>query len=838
VIEMLAQHLITKPVFDTLFAESKFTEENPVSIAMELVLEQLQQHNLDSESGSLSKFYESVKRRVADVKTADGRQQLVVELYGTFFRTAFPKLTQRLGIVYTPLEVVDFIIHSTNDVLKEEFGKTIGSEGVHILDPFVGTGTFITRLLQSGVIKKEQLKAKFENEIHANEIVLLAYYIAAVNIESIYQERSGNEKYKPFSGLVLTDTFHLYEQDRDLIAELFTDNSDRRTNQKELDVRVVMGNPPYSSGQTSGNDDAANTSYPHLEESIERTYAADSKAANKNSLYDSYIKAFRWASERIGDEGVVSFVTGAGWLDGTGMDGMRKCLAEEFSKLYIFHLRGNQRTQGETSRKEGGKIFGSGSRSPIAISILVKNPKSSQKGEIFFHDIGDYLDRSQKLGIIKNFKSVNGISENNLWKKIIPDEDNNWINQGDRQFNKFIQIGNKKDEAASTIFKIYSCGLKTNRDSWTYNFSKQKLSENIHTLIDNYNQEVSKKRDNKNYKENNDPSYVKWDDDLRTRLNKLEQGEFAQSSIYLSHYRPFQKQWVYFNRHFNARVYQQPKIFPISDTKNRCICVTGVGASKSFSALMTDSLPNLHLMDSGQCFPLKTFEKNTIEGGLFDNSENEDEYIERDGISNEGFAHFQAAYKGASFNKEDLFYYIYGILHSPEYKERFQNNLAKALPRIPAVKKFDAFMEFSLAGRELADLHVGFEDVEPYPFKQQGELRLIHDIPKNLYAVKKMKFAGKMRDKDKSRLIYNNNFTIEVPLEAYDYVVNGRPALEWVMDRQMVSVDKDSGIRNDPNDYANETMNDPEYPLTLFRKVIRVSLDTMRIVKGLPALEI
>lgn len=345
-IEMLAQHLITRPVFDALFKGSQFTKQNPVSRAMETVLGQLHEHNLAKESESLSKFYASVERRAADVVTANGRQELIYKLYDSFFKGAFPVLTQRLGIVYTPVEVVDFIIHSVNDVLKAQFGQTLGSEGVHILDPFTGTGTFITRLLQSGLIAPEELARKYREEIHANEIVLLAYYIAAINIETVYHELAQGElsedaPYEPFGGILLTDTFQMYEQERDMVANLLPDNSERRTRQKALDIRVIIGNPPYSAKQGSANDNAANIAYSQLDTKIRDTYAAHSSATLKNSLYDSYIRAFRWASDRISNAGVMAFVTNAGWIDGNAADGLRKCLSEEFSDLYIFHLRGN-----------------------------------------------------------------------------------------------------------------------------------------------------------------------------------------------------------------------------------------------------------------------------------------------------------------------------------------------------------------------------------------------------------------------------------------------------------------------------------------------------------------
>lgn len=851
-IEMLAQHLITRPVFDALFKGSRFTKENPVSRAMEIVLGQLDEHNLSKESDSLAKFYASVERRAEGVITAQGRQTLITELYDKFFRNAFPVLTARLGIVYTPVEVVDFIIHSVNDVLKAQFGQTLGSKGVHILDPFTGTGTFITRLLQSGLIAQDELEHKYKHEIHANEIVLLAYYIAAINIETVYHEMaygtlSANAPYDPFEGILLTDTFQMYEQERDMVANLLPDNSERRTRQKALDIRVIIGNPPYSAGQKSENDNAKNVGYPGLDGRIRDTYAAASSATLQKALYDSYIRAIRWASDRIGDAGVMAYVTNAGWIDGTATDGLRKCLAEEFSDLYVFHLRGNQRTSGELSRKEGGKIFGSGSRAPISISVFVKNPDAEEHGRIHFHNIGDYLDQKQKLNIIRDFRSVTGIQDVNGWTSITPDQNNDWLDQVDRSFDKFPVIGAKRGHEEG-LFANYSQGVLSARDSWAYNASKSKLATNMGRMIDTYNAEVARYEAVGQPKDVgkfviDDARKISWTRGLKTSLSRGYRADFEGGSIVPSMYRPFMPQWQYFDRRLNELVYQMPRIFPTADASNLVIQTSGVGIRSGFSALMTERLPNFHNMDTGQCYSLYLYEKAAPDDGMFATKEEGPTHTRRDAITNDGLAHFQAAYPSETISKEDLFYYIYGLLHSPDYRERFKNNLAKALPRIPAVKTFADFAAFRDAGRALGDLHVNFENVEPYmvTFKE-GTHDLIPEAqadPVKFYRVKKMKFGGKGKEKDKTTVIYNDNITMQnIPLEAYDYVVNGKPALEWVMERQVVKQDKASGIVNDANDYANETVGDPRYPMELFQRVITVSLETMQIVNRLPKLDI
>ena len=841
VIEMLAQHLITKPVFDALFKEYSFASNNPVSQAMQNILKILQEHRLEKEADTLEAFYASVQMRAEGIDDAQAKQKIVIELYDKFFRNAFPKMTERLGIVYTPVEVVDFIIHSVNDVLQDEFGQTLGSKGVHIIDPFTGTGTFITRMLQSGLISKEALPYKYKHEIHANEIVLLAYYIAAVNIEAVYHSLVGG-KYQPFEGICLTDTFQLYEKE-DAISELLADNSDRRKRQKELDIRVIVGNPPYSIGQKSENDNSENVQYPYLDQSIRNTYGKSSKAIQQKALYDSYIRAIRWGTDRIGKSGILAYVSSAGWLEGNAMDGMRKCLAEEFSSIYIFHLRGNQRTSGELSKKEGGKVFGSGSRTPIAISILVKNVLSKDQGNIYFLDIGDYLSQSKKLSIINKFKSINGISKVNQWKLITPNKYCDWLNQRNNIFNKFIEIGNKKEKSATAIFDNYSNGIVTNRDAWCYNFSTENLTKNVKSMIEFYNDQILElqKRIPANINDferliDTNPKNISWSRALKNYGKKGVILIFQEKSITNSIYRPFTKQKLYFNRNLNEMVYQMPHIFPKSKSKNMVICVSGNGARNGLSSLMVDTICDLNMLEAGaQCFPLKLYEESipTFQSELFNKQNTNEAYTVKDGISDAGLKHFERSYPSEKITKEDLFYYIYGLLHSEEYRTRYSDNLSKQLPRVPCVKKPEDFWAFSKAGRKLGDLHVNYEIVDCYPVKLETSQKKLKGDD---FRVTKMKFSNKA---DKSTVVYNHNITIkDIPLEAYEYVVNGKSALEWVMERQCVKTDKESGIVNDANLYATETVGDAAYPLKLFQRVITVSMETMKIVKDLPKLEI
>ncbi|MEZ0001620.1 DEAD/DEAH box helicase [Sinorhizobium fredii] len=856
-IEMLAQHIITRPVFEALFENYSFAQNNPVSKAMQSVLEALHEHNLEKETESLHNFYDSVKRRAAGTDKADAKQKIIVELYDKFFRNAFPRMTERLGIVYTPVEVVDFIIHSVNEVLQSEFGQTLGSQGVHILDPFTGTGTFITRLLQSGLIKPEELEHKYRNEVHANEIVLLAYYIAAINIEATYHGVAGGD-YVPFEGICLTDTFQLYEQERDLISDLMADNSNRRSRQKELDIRVIVGNPPYSIGQSSANDNNRNLAYPLLDARIEKTYAKRSAMTSVKNIYDSYIRAIRWASDRIGDAGVIGFVTNAGFLESTSSDGLRKCLVDEFSSIYVFHLRGNQRTSGDLSKREGGKIFGSGSRTPVAITLMVKNPNAAQQGRINFHDIGDYLSREEKLAIVSRFGSISGIDRENEWRTITPDEHGDWLNQRDKSFDAFLALGDKKSDQA-VIFDNFSLGVASGRDSWAYNHSRSAVAHNMKAMIEFYNTELV--RFNAAYPHadrktrdtavesfiNTDTSKISWTRALKGDLAKGKHFAFDDAYLSPSLYRPFTGQWLYYNRVFNEMVYQMPRIFPDATAQNRAIMVKGNWRGDGQLALMTDRVACLQPDGGAQCFPRYLYDEKAAktddsQGDLLTASADDPgDRQRRDAITDEGLAHFRAAYPGETITKDDLFHYVYGVLHSEDYRVRFADNLSKQLPRVPAVKKAADFWAFVEAGRELGNLHCGYEQVEPYPITiAQGDLRLANiSDPERFYRVEQMKFAGKRPKLDKTTVIYNANITMTgIPLEAYAYVVNGKPALEWVMERQCVKTDKASGIVNDANRYAVETVGDPAYPLKLFQRVITVSLETVKIVNSLPELDI
>lgn len=807
-IEMLAQHLVTRPVFEALFENYSFTKSNPISKAMQSIIDILDNGSTKTFDKEMESFYLEVKNKVSGINNFEGKQQIIKELYDKFFNHAFPKVADRLGIVYTPIEVVDFIINSVDEVLKQEFGKSISDEGINILDPFTGTGTFIVRLLQSGLIKKEDFIRKYTKELHANELVLLAYYIATINIEEAFHYITG-ANYKTFEGALLTDTFQMYENEGRFEEIILSENYLRIKKQKESKINVIIGNPPYSVGQGSENDNNQNLDYPSLDKSISDTYAKHTTGKLKKSLYDSYVRAFRWATDRIGNNnGIIAFVTNGSFIDGNTADGFRKCLYDEFTTIYCFNLKGNQRTSGEVSRKEGGKIFGSGSRTPVAISILVRNIDKN-KHEIKYNDIGNYHSREEKLNIIKGYLSIAGVK----WEIINPNLSHDWIDKRSGDFDKFITLGDKSENKSLKVFDKYSQGVLTSRDSWVLNFNKIELEKNVSKLVSYYNSELSRLQNLDKVEIlnslNTDPKLISWSRALKSDLAKGKKLNLQKNAIVTSSYRPFVKMHCYFDRSLNEMVYLMNDIFPKDNIDNLVISCTGIGANKEFSCLMTNCLPNFHFHDTGQCFPICYFDQNEIKSAINVNFKNEILLKLNKDISD-----------------KEIFFYVYGILHSKEYRSRFLNDLSKMIPRIPFAKDFWAF---SIAGQELANLHLNYETVEPYKLEEVS-IKPPKDL-KSFYKVTKMKFPKK---DEKSSIIYNGNVTLKgIPIEAYDYIVNGKSAIEWIMERYQVKTDKDSGILNDPNEYSD----DPRYIIDLLKRIVTVSIETMKIVNSLPPLE-
>lgn len=807
-IEMLTQHLITLPIFDALFGEYSFVKNNPVSSAMEQIVEELSQFGFEKEQKELQPFYDSVRLRAEGIDNAQAKQKIIITLYDKFFSTGFKSTTERLGIVFTPVEVVDFIVKSVDVVLRKHFGKTLASENVHILDPFTGTGTFITRtlhylksLMDSGEITFDDILRKYTQELHANEIVLLSYYIAAINIEAVFDEINGDEPYTPFEGIVLTDTFESTETEDTLDDSFFGTNDKRLKRQQEKPITAIIGNPPYSIGQTNANDNNKNISYPKLEKRLEETYVVKSSTTLTKGLYDSYVKAFRWASDRLKNQGVIGFVTNGNYLNTNSADGLRAGLYEEFNHLYIFNLRGDQRTLGEQSRREGGKIFGSGSRTPVAISILVKD--GSDCHELHYHDIGDYLSQKEKLAIISGFGDVSQLD----WQEIIPDENDDWLNQRDPNYQKYSDLSQE-------VFLSSAIGIATNRDIWVSGFSKNRVCKNSERLIRNYNNERLAYRNNSadelKLLLNRQDNYIKWTRKLEQLVARNQEITFNSNNIKLSLYRPFTKKWLYYQNEVIESPGQWQKKF---GQENIVIVTTGRGTSRDFSVIVTNLLPDIQLQMNGQGFMRYDNEVDKI--SLFQNNDNmNQEFADKLGL-----------------NLDDTFAYVYGLLNSKEYQEKYANDLKKDLARIPIVKSKEKYVE---VGQELMDLHLNYEEVPVY----DGVEITIAEKPS--YKVTKMRFAKKRDEKGKSvndlsTIIFNSDITISnIPEKAYEYVVNGRSAIEWIIDQYQVKTDKKSGITDDPNDYST----DEKYIFDLLLRIINVSVQTVDLVNSLPKFEV
>ncbi|MGO4230454.1 DEAD/DEAH box helicase [Arthrobacter sp. YAF34] len=838
-IDMLSQHLITKPVFEALFDGYSFAAHNPVSQVMDSMIAVLEQYNLDSEVQNLEDFYRSVRIRAEGVTNAEGKQRIITELYEKFFKLAFPRAAESLGIVYTPVEVVDFIIRAVDDVLAKDFGSSLSAPGVHVLDPFSGTGTFTVRLLQSGRIKPEDLLRKYTCELHANEILLMAYYIAAINIEAtlhgLLEEQAAERgedpetvEYVPFDGVVLTDTFQMTEDGDTLDEHVFTSNNERVVAQNALDIRVIIGNPPYSVGQTSGNDNNANLKYRDLDGSIEATYAAAGTVQNKKSLYDSYVRAIRWASNRIlasPDGGVVAYVSNGGYIDSNSADGLRKTLVDEFHDIYVFNLRGNQRTAGDQSRREGGKIFDSGSRNTVAILILVKKPGGTPGAVLHYRDIGDYLDRKEKLAIVEaaTLASIE-------WDAIAPNSDGDWINQRNTVFESFTPISAK--DSPDGIFALSSNGTTSARDAWVYNTSAESLLRNVAVLAEAFNGTVS------GHGEVLDSARISWSRSLRRQAEQGKSLEVDPNKVRVAAYRPFNKTKMYFDSSLNEVQSKMPAIFPVDGLGNLGIYSVGSGSAVPFSVLAADELIDLHLTgagSAGQFFPRYTFTTPATGDDLFAAAGMSSSPARVDNITDAALATYRTAY-GPEVVKDDVFFYVYGLLHSAEYRNRFASDLKRMLPRIPRVPSTEAFRAIAQAGRDLSALHIGYEDVEPYPLTEDenGLIPVADEYTK--YAVTKMKYAGKAGAWDKTRIIYNSHVSLGgIPEEAQRYMLGARSALDWILERYQVKTDKASGIVNDPNDWSREH-SQPRFIIDLIGRIVTVSLETNRIVGSLPGL--
>ena len=811
--EMLIQHLLTERLFRTVFNNPDFTRRNVIASEIDSVIDALTSHafSRDEFLGSLDRFYIAIERTAATISDFSQKQHFLNTVYEQFFQGFSVKVADTHGIVYTPQPIVDFMVRSVSAILEREFGRSLADEGVHIIDPFVGTGNFIVRMMRE--LPRTALERKYAGELHCNEVMLLPYYIASMNIEHEYFDATG--MYEPFEGICLVDTFDLAE-DRQL--PLFApENTQRVESQKETPMFVVIGNPPYNVGQVNENDNNKNRKYPTMDKRVAETYARDSKATNKNKLSDVYVKAMRWAADRIGGEGVVAFVTNSGYLDNVSFDGMRKHLSDDFDSLYLLDLGGNVRKNPKLSGTTHN-VFGI--QVGVSINLFVKkNGKSDSQIEMFYARVDENWRKEEKYRYLEAMERYSNVE----WQPIRPDKHYTWLTEGlHAEYETFIPMGTREAKMAKggdskVMFNLYSLGVATNRDILAYSFDLELLQDRVRTFVEIYNSTVDRKRrldsnaPPEDFVDTNDPR-IKWTRQVKSSLRKLAISKYEESHFRTSLYRPFCQKHLYFDNFWNEERYQQHLIFPTLEThtENRVVVVSDHGFRAGFSILMTNLIPDLHTLaasDGFQCFPYYTYD--------------EDGSNRRENITNWVLDRFRAHYHDDTITKWDIFHYVYGLLHHPGYRERYQANLKRELPRIPFAPDFRAF---AAAGARLARIHVGYEEQPEYPLTQVETPDMTLD-----WRVEKMRLS-----KDKTQLHYNGFLTLDgIPAQAFAYRLGNRSALEWIIDQYRVKTDKRSGIVNDPNRAA-----DPQYIVRLIGKVISVSLETVKIVESLPELGI
>ncbi len=813
--EMLIQHLLTERIFRTVFNNPDFTRRNTIAREIENVIEVLigQTYSRDAFLKVLNPFYLAIEQAALLCQDFSQKQQFLNTVYEQFFQGFSVEIADTHGIVYTPQPIVDFMVNSVAHILETEFDRSLSDPGVHIIDPFVGTGNFIVRLLQD--IQATTLEEKYRNALYCNEILLLPYYVASLNIEHEYFQRTGT--YLPFEGIALADTFELLEEQQ---IHLFTqENTERVEKQKAADMFVVIGNPPYNVGQVNENDNNKNRPYKQLDKFVRETYAKDSKATLRNKLHDPYVKAIRWASKRIGTEGVVAFVTNNGFLDGIAFDGMRKHLAQDFDAIYILDLGGNVR---ENPKLSGTTHNVFGIQVGVSINFFIKrnaNGTDSKSAEIFYACVDEFWRKEEKYHYLdskQNYQNVEG-------KQITPDNRHTWLTEGlHAEFDTFIPMGTMKarrakKEAIDVIFQTYSLGVSTNRDAWVCNFNHNTLTDNMHKIIETYNDQVFKWQRSLSRDTEvddfviSDGTKIKWSSTLKRHMVSGHITEFAESKIRQTIYRPFTKTKLFFDKILIDRPSLSSFIFPTPETEseNRVICVPSKGGRTDFWCYLTNVIPNLTItsIDGNQCFPFYTYD--------------EDGTNRQENITDWALTEFQTHYSDDTITKWDIFHYTYALLHHPDYREKYQANLKRDLPHIPFTQDFWGFAK---AGAALADLHVNYESVPKY---EKLQLQETSTLPRINWQVEKMRFS-----KDKTQIHYNDYFTlVGIPPEAFDYRLGSRSAVEWIVDQYRVKVDKRSGIRNDPN-----RSDAPQYIVDLIRRIITLSLRTVEIVNNLPPL--
>lgn len=809
--EMLIQHLLTEEIFSTVFDNRDFTRRNIIAREIENVIDALTEHayNRAEFLRELAPFYSAIQRAAATFIDFSQKQHFLNTVYEQFFQGFSVKVADTHGIVYTPQPIVNFMVKSVSHLLETEFGRSLSDTGVHIIDPFVGTGNFIVRLIQE--INKTALKTKYNDELHCNEVLLMPYYIASMNIE--HEFYVATKQYQPFDNLCLVDTFDLTTERQ--LSMFAPENTRRVERQKQTEMFVVIGNPPYNARQMHENDANKNRKYPELDRQIQETYAQASRATNKTALYDPYVKAIHWALDRVKTNGIVAFVTNHNFIDAQAFDGMRKHLSDACDKIYLLDLGGNVR------KGHAGDANVFDIQIGVSINLFVKKGEEGEgSARIFYNGETAEMSKEATFEFLDACEHIGNVN----WQTIEPDARYTWLTEGLREdFETFTPIGSKaakteKGEVSGVIFHQFSSGVKTNRDAWAINFDRDTLTTNVQRMIGFYNTQVFKWQgitDKSNINIDDfaeyDDAKISWSRDLKAKMRTGRIAEYDAHKVRTCLHRPFAKSNIFFDRTLNDVVYVFPSIFPTFETEaeNRVICVPNRGGRTDFWCYITNVIPHTVFItiDANQCFPFYIYD--------------EDGANRRENITNWALAQFREHYKDANIAKWDIFHYTYALLHHPAYRERYQVNLKRDLPHIPFAPEFWEFVE---AGRRLTEIHVHYEEQPQY------KLDLIETEGLSLdWRVTQMKFS-----KDKTQIKYNDFLTLAgIPAEAFQYQLGNRSALEWVVDQYRVKTDRRSGIENDPNRADDET-----HIVDLIRKVISVSLETVRIVERLSGLEI
>lgn len=800
--EMLVQHLLTERLFRTIFNLPDFISRNIIATEVDEVTKALASQSFSKTEflKALDRFYIAIEAAASHLEFKD-KQHFLNVVYERFFHGYCVKTADAMGVVYTPQPIVDFMCASVEHVLKQEFGLSLSDKDVRVLDPCTGTGNFIVNLIRR--VPPRDLKRVYGANLFANEIMLLPYYIAAMNIEHVYFEQT--KKYEPFEGLCFVDTLDMAEHVQQQFDFFTQKNTERVERQKRARITVILGNPPYNAEQEDENDLNPNRRYAVIDERIQRTYAKSSQGTLKNKLYDPYVKFFRWASDRLGDrEGIVCFITNNNFVvDSRPFDGMRHHIAEDFSCIYHLDLNGNVRKNPKLS---GSKHNVFGIQTGVGITIAIRRSKRKEC-KIRYHRLPEEWTRYEKLNYLNQAQSVAGVQ----WTTIAPDIRKNWITfESSAEFDAFVPLRAREEEH---VFADGATGAKSNRDAIVLNFSKRRLSETVEQFVEAYNAEADRFR----RKPESQPlqtflrranPIVQWSSGL---LNKLQRGQYATydpACIRMCLYRPFTKMWLYYDEFLNDRPGIFRSVFPKSQDERENVAIYCTSHSQQpFAVQVVNCIANEAAGGRpGVCYPFYLCQDDQ----------------RRENISDSMVQKFRQHYGDKRISKWDVFHYTYAILHHEEYRERFAQRLQQDQPRIPFARDFKPF---SHAGRELVKVHLNYESASEYPLTEI----VTPGLPRSPLVHGTMKLS-----RDKASIQVNDSLLLTgIPADALRYRLGNRSALEWVIAQYQAREDERGEIASDANAWGAEH-GDPEYILRLIGKVISVSMHTSAIVDSLP----